>query len=47
MCSDADLVICEDRVRLNVYYVKHKGIGLDIHILLRTIPAVITGDGAY
>jgi lipopolysaccharide/colanic/teichoic acid biosynthesis glycosyltransferase len=37
----------EDRVRLNVYYVKHRSIGLDLFILLRTIPAVLTGDGAY
>lgn len=36
-----------DRVQLNLYYVEHQSIGLDIYILLKTIPAVLTGDGAY
>ncbi|MEN6520989.1 MAG: sugar transferase [Armatimonadota bacterium] len=37
----------EDRVRLNVYYVDHRSLKLDLLILIRTIPAVITGNGAY
>lgn len=37
----------EDRVRLNVYYVKRRGIMLDLRILARTVPAVLTGRGAY
>lgn len=37
----------DDRVRLNVYYVDHQSIWLDLWILLKTIPAVLTGDGAY
>ena len=37
----------EDRVRLNVYYVDHRSTLLDLSILLKTIPAVITGNGAY
>lgn len=37
----------EDRVRLNVHYVEQKSIKLDIKILLKTIPAVLTGNGAY
>lgn len=37
----------EDRVRLNVYYVDHRSILLDILILLKTVPAVLTGRGAY
>ncbi|MEN6371582.1 MAG: sugar transferase [Armatimonadota bacterium] len=37
----------EDRVRLNVYYVDHRSIKLDLLILIKTIPAVVTGNGAY
>jgi lipopolysaccharide/colanic/teichoic acid biosynthesis glycosyltransferase len=37
----------EDRVRLNLYYVDHRNIWMDILILLKTIPAVLTGNGAY
>ncbi|HUV03884.1 MAG TPA: sugar transferase [Armatimonadota bacterium] len=37
----------EDRVRLNVYYVSHRSLPLDLKILAKTIPAVITGRGAY
>ncbi|MBI2843214.1 MAG: sugar transferase [Armatimonadetes bacterium] len=37
----------EDRVRLNVYYVDHRSAGMDLFILLKTIPAVLTGNGAY
>lgn len=37
----------EDRVRLNVYYVDHRSFKLDLLILIKTIPAVITGNGAY
>lgn len=37
----------EDRVRLNVYYVDKRSIWMDIGILLKTIPAVLTGNGAY
>lgn len=37
----------EDRVRLNVYYVDHRSIWMDIKILLKTIPAVLTANGAY
>jgi len=37
----------EDRVRLNVHYVDHRSILLDLYILVKTIPAVLTGSGAY
>lgn len=37
----------DERVRLNVYYVDHRSILMDLRILARTIPAVITGRGAY
>lgn len=42
--SDLDY---DDRVRLNVYYVSHRSILLDLKILAKTIPAVLTGRGAY
>jgi lipopolysaccharide/colanic/teichoic acid biosynthesis glycosyltransferase len=42
--SDLDY---EDRVRLNVYYINHRSILLDLSILAKTIPAVLTGRGAY
>ena len=42
--SDLDY---DDRVRLNVYYVDHRSILLDLKILAKTIPAVLSGRGAY
>jgi lipopolysaccharide/colanic/teichoic acid biosynthesis glycosyltransferase len=37
----------DERVRMDVYYVEHWSIGLDLMILLRTPLRVIRGDGAY
>ena len=37
----------DDLVRLDFYYLENWSIWLDISILLRTIPAVIAGRGAY
>ena len=37
----------DDLVRLDFYYVENWSVWLDISILLRTIPAVLTGRGAY
>lgn len=37
----------EDMVRLDIYYIENWSLWLDILILLRTIPAVISGKGAY
>lgn len=37
----------DDRVRLNIYYIDHRSIWLDLTILMKTIPAVISGRGAY
>lgn len=37
----------EDRVRLNVYYVDHQSLLLDLKILAKTIPVVLMGRGAY
>jgi lipopolysaccharide/colanic/teichoic acid biosynthesis glycosyltransferase len=42
--SDLDY---EDRVRLNVYYVDKRSVMLDLKILAKTIPAVLSGKGAY
>jgi exopolysaccharide biosynthesis polyprenyl glycosylphosphotransferase len=37
----------DDLVRLDFYYLENWSIWLDISILLRTIPAVVAGKGAY
>lgn len=42
--SDLDY---NERVRLNVFYVDHRSIPMDLKILAKTIPAVLTGRGAY
>jgi exopolysaccharide biosynthesis polyprenyl glycosylphosphotransferase len=37
----------DDMVRLDLYYAEHWSLWLDLKIILRTIPAVVTGRGAY
>jgi len=37
----------EEMVRLDMYYIQNWSIGMDIRILLKTIPEVIFGRGAY
>lgn len=37
----------EKMVALDIHYVEHWSLWLDVEILLRTIPAVLTGRGAY
>lgn len=37
----------DEMVRLDLYYAEHWSPWLDVKIMLRTIPAVITGRGAY
>jgi exopolysaccharide biosynthesis polyprenyl glycosylphosphotransferase len=37
----------EERVRLDMYYIRNWSIWLDLQILFQTIPAVIRGKGAY
>jgi lipopolysaccharide/colanic/teichoic acid biosynthesis glycosyltransferase len=34
-------------MRLDLEYIKHRSFGLDVKILLQTIPAVLSRDGAY
>lgn len=37
----------DDRVRLDIAYVRNQSMALDISLLLRTVPAVISQRGAY
>jgi exopolysaccharide biosynthesis polyprenyl glycosylphosphotransferase len=37
----------DEMVRMDIFYIDHWSIWLDVKILLKTIPAVITGKGAY
>lgn len=37
----------EERVRLDMYYIRNYTVWLDLQILLQTIPAVLRGNGAY
>ncbi len=37
----------DEWMRLDLYYVEHISLAMDIKILLRTIPAILKGDGAY
>ena len=37
----------DEMVLLDLYYIENWSLGLDLHILLRTIPAVLSGRGAY
>jgi exopolysaccharide biosynthesis polyprenyl glycosylphosphotransferase len=37
----------EDRVRLDMHYIRNHSIWLDLQILFQTIPALISGRGAY
>ncbi|MFJ9865186.1 sugar transferase [Streptomyces sp. NPDC101165] len=37
----------DDMVRLDLQYVQHRSLRLDLAILARTVPAVLTGKGAH
>jgi len=37
----------DDMVKLDIYYAEHWSLWLDLKIIVRTLPAVIKGDGAY
>jgi exopolysaccharide biosynthesis polyprenyl glycosylphosphotransferase len=40
-------VTYQERIRLDMFYIRNWTVWLDIQIMLRTIPAVIKGKGAY
>jgi undecaprenyl-phosphate galactose phosphotransferase len=44
--SGRHMVSFERRMELDLYYVKHWDLWMDLNVLLRTIPAVLTGKGA-
>lgn len=37
----------DEWMQLDLLYIEHRGLALDLEILLRTIPAVLSGRGAY
>jgi len=37
----------DEMIKLDIYYIENWTFGLDIYILLKTIPAVLSGRGAY
>ena len=37
----------EEKVKLDIYYVEHWNLGLDIKILLKTVVTVLRSGGAY
>ncbi len=40
--------LCYDEwVRLDLYYIRHRSLPLDLMIFIQTIPAVLSGRGAY
>ena len=45
--SGRSLLPFEDMVRLDIYYIENWSLWLDFKILLRTIPVVLFGTGAY
>ena len=40
-------VTYQERVRLDMYYIRNWTVWLDIQIMFRTVPAVFKGKGAY
>jgi exopolysaccharide biosynthesis polyprenyl glycosylphosphotransferase len=45
--SGRSLLPFEDMVRLDIYYIENWSLWLDCKILLRTVPVVLLGSGAY
>lgn len=37
----------EDMIRLDIYYIENWSLWMDFRIVLRTIPTVLFGSGAY
>lgn len=40
-------ISAEERFKLDMFYIEHWSLGLDLEIILRTVPAMISGKGAY
>jgi len=45
--SGRSLLSFDDQVLLDIYYIENWSLWLDFKILLRTIPQILAGDGAY
>jgi lipopolysaccharide/colanic/teichoic acid biosynthesis glycosyltransferase len=45
--SGRSLLSFDEMVLLDIYYIEHWSLWLDFKILLRTIPQVLFGNGAY
>jgi exopolysaccharide biosynthesis polyprenyl glycosylphosphotransferase len=45
--SGRSVIPFDEMVMLDIYYIENWSLGMDIRILLRTVPAVLTGGGAY
>ena len=37
----------DERIELDVWYVEHRSLGLDLRILARTVRLLVTGQGLY
>ena len=37
----------EQRFALDMYYIEHWSLGLDMEIIMRTVPAMLSAKGAY
>lgn len=37
----------DERVRLDMFYIRNYSVWLDLHLILRTVPVVLSGKGAY
>ena len=37
----------DDMVKLDIFYIENWSVGLDIKIMIQTIPAIFLGRGAY
>ena len=40
-------ISAEERFKLDMFYIEHWSLGLDLEIIFRTVPAMISGKGAY
>lgn len=40
-------ISAEERFKLDMFYIENWSLGLDLEIILRTVPAMISGKGAY